>query len=60
MPIKLKRNPSLIAAVIADVADDCWICVRILAQANCVSNETIFHILHENLGLVKKSTRWVP
>ena len=54
---KAKRTPSLVAA---DVEDDRWICVRTLALAHGVSIDTIFHILHDDLGLVKKSARWVP
>ena len=57
---KTKRTPSLVAAVAADVDDDRRICVRTLALAHGVTKDTIFHILHDDLGLVKKSARWVP
>ncbi len=31
-----------------------------IAAAHGVSEKTIFNILHQDLGLKKKSARWVP
>ncbi len=58
-PKKTVRTAALIAAVAADVEADCRICVKGLASAHGTSVGTIFAILHEDLGLVKKSARWV-
>ena len=57
---KNNRTPSLITAVIVDIDKYRRICVRTLALAHGVNKDAIFHILHDNLGLVKKSARWVP
>jgi hypothetical protein len=51
---------ALIAAVAANVEADRRICVKALASAHGTSVGTIFAILHEDLGLVKKNARWVP
>jgi histone-lysine N-methyltransferase SETMAR len=59
-PKKTVRTAALIAAVAADVEADRRICVKSLASAHGTSVGTIFAILHEDLGLVKKSARWVP
>jgi hypothetical protein len=37
----------------------CRICVKTLASAHGMSAVTIFAILHEDLGLIKKSVRWL-
>ena len=34
--------------------------IRKLAESHGVSNDTIHKILHDDLGLSKKSARWVP
>ena len=57
---KRVRDAALIAAVAAAVEEDGWVSVRELASANGVSNDTIHKILHDELGLSKKSARWVP
>jgi hypothetical protein len=54
------HTAALIAAVAADVEADHQICIKALASAYGTSVGTIFAILHEDLGLVKKSARWVP
>jgi hypothetical protein len=56
-PKKTKRTEDIIAAVAADVKADRRITCRDLAS---VSFETMHNILHVELGLVKKSARWVP
>jgi hypothetical protein len=57
---KMVRTATLIAAVAADVEADHQICVKALASAHGTFVGTIFAILQEDLGLVKKSSRWVP
>jgi histone-lysine N-methyltransferase SETMAR len=57
---KTIRTAELIASIAADVEADRRICVKTLASAYGVSAGTVFNILHEELGLVKKSARWVP
>jgi len=57
---KLVQDEHLIASVAAAVEADGRITVRQLTAANGVSNDTIFKVLHEDLGLSKKSARWVP
>jgi hypothetical protein len=57
---KTKRSMEIIAAVAADVKADCRITCRDLATAHGVSFGTMHNILHEKLGLVKKSACWVP
>ena len=59
-PKKTKRTKAVIAAVAAAVQKDARVSVRELAQAQQLSTSTIFAILHDDLGLVKKSARWVP
>jgi histone-lysine N-methyltransferase SETMAR len=46
--------------VAADVAEDRRISVKDLASIHGVSVGTMFNILSDDLGLVKKSARWVP
>ena len=53
------RTPDLIAAVAAAVAEDGRITVRELAGAYNTSNHSIHSILKNDLGLSKKSARWV-
>jgi histone-lysine N-methyltransferase SETMAR len=57
---KTTRTAALIAAVAADVEADRRICIDTLAWVHGVSVGTIFKILKQDLGLVKKSARWVP
>ena len=57
---KTKRTQSLIAAVAAAVEEDRRVSIEDLAGAHGVSYGTIFNIIHDDLGLVKKSARWVP
>jgi histone-lysine N-methyltransferase SETMAR len=59
-PKKTKRTVDIIAAVAADVKADRHITCRDLASAHGVSFGTMQNILHVELGLVKKSARWVP
>ena len=57
---KTKRTQSFIAAVAAAVEEDRQVSIEDLAGAHGVSYGTIFNIIHDDLGLVKKSARWVP
>ena len=57
---KTKRTQSLIASVSAAVEEDRQVSIEDLAGARGVSYGTIFNIIHDDLGLVKKSARWVP
>ena len=57
---RTKRNQSLIATVAAAVEEDRRVSIEDLAGAHGVSHGTIFNILSDDLGLVKKSARWVP
>lgn len=51
---------TLIAAIAVAVKEDGRVNIRDLAAANGASYGTILNILHNDLGLVKKSARWVP
>jgi histone-lysine N-methyltransferase SETMAR len=57
---KTKRTVNLVAAVAAAVKEDARVSIQELASANGVSYGTIQTILHVDLGLSKKSARWVP
>jgi histone-lysine N-methyltransferase SETMAR len=57
---KIKRTQDIIAAVAADVNADRWVTCMDLATAHGVSYGTMHNILHQELGLVKKSARWLP
>ena len=59
-PKKRTRTPALIGDVAAAVEENRRICINELASAYGVSEKTIHTILHKDLGLVKKSARWVP
>ena len=59
-PQKTARTASLVAAVTTAVEADRRLCVRALAQALGTSRMTIHRILHDDLGLIKKSACWVP
>ena len=49
-----------IAEVIATVKDDPSLTENELALAYGVSSDTTYKILHNDLGLSKKSAHWVP
>ena len=55
-----KRTQAIIDAVEADVLDDRRVTVQYLAVKHELARSTIEVILKDNLGLVKKSARWVP
>jgi histone-lysine N-methyltransferase SETMAR len=55
-----QRTAKLIADVAADVSNDGRITVRELADTYGLSTQTVHKILHDDLGLSKKSARWVP
>ncbi len=57
---KTKMTAALIASVAAAVAEDHRVSIQDLAWAHGTSYGTISRILHSQLGLVKKSARWVP
>lgn len=57
---KTKRSPDVVAAVAAAVKEDARRTVDQLALMVGVSHGTILNILHDDLGLVKKTARWVP
>jgi histone-lysine N-methyltransferase SETMAR len=59
-PKKRSRTPYIIAAVAASIEQDRRQSVKSLAAAHGVSVYTIHGILHKDLGLEKKSARWVP
>jgi hypothetical protein len=54
------RTASLIASVATAVEEDRGQCIKSLAAVHGVSVYTIHSILHKDLGLEKKSARWVP
>ena len=55
-----QKTADLIASVAAAVAEDRRVSIQDLARAHGTSYGTISRILHSQLGLVKKSARWVP
>ncbi len=57
---KTKRTAAIVAAVAANVAEDRRVSCKDLASAHGLSIGTVFNILRDDLGLVKKSARWVP
>jgi hypothetical protein len=57
---KSKRTQDIIAAVAANVNADLRVMCTYLATAHGMSYGTMHNILHEELGLVKKSVRWSP
>jgi hypothetical protein len=54
------RTPALIASVSAAVEEVRRICIEALATAQGTSVSIIHAVLHDDLGLEKKSARWVP
>jgi hypothetical protein len=59
-PKKTVQTASLIASVAAAIEEDRHLSVKYLAAVNGVSVYIIHSILHKDLGLEKKSARWVP
>jgi hypothetical protein len=57
---KNARTPALIASVAAFDEDNRQVCIEALATAHGTSVSTIHTTLHDDLGLEKKSARWVP
>jgi histone-lysine N-methyltransferase SETMAR len=57
---RTKRSTTLVADVAAAVENDARVTCVDLASAFGVSRGTIHNILRDDLGLVKKSARWVP
>ncbi len=54
------RTAALIASVAAAIEEDLRVTIESLAAAHGASLQTIPRILHEDLGLEKKTARWVP
>ena len=59
-PKKTVRTPDIVASVAAAVENNRRLNIRKLAQKTHVSYGTIHNILHKDLGMSKKSARWVP
>ena len=57
---KTKRTASSVSAVAAAIEEDRRFTVRSLVSVTGLSTMTIHRILKDDLGLVKKSARWVP
>ncbi len=57
---KTKRTANIVAAVAADIKEDRRLSVKEIASSHNVSYGTMNKILLDDLGLVKKSARWVP
>jgi histone-lysine N-methyltransferase SETMAR len=57
---KTTRTDDLVATAAAAIEDNRRVRVQALAKAFDVSAGTIFNIIHYDLGLGKKSPRWVP
>jgi hypothetical protein len=51
---------ALISSGTITIEEDCWLSIKVLAIAHGTSISTIHPVLHEDLGLKKKSARWVP
>jgi hypothetical protein len=54
------RDPTFVADITAQVANDRRVTVRKLCEAHGVSTRIIHATLHDDLHLSKKSARWVP
>ncbi len=50
----------MVAALVAAIEDDRWIVCRPLQKARDLSADSIFNILLDKQGLVKKSAKRVP
>ena len=59
-PKKWDRTPEMIAAVSTFVEEDRCVMTKAIASEFELSHGTVENILHLDLGLVKKSARWVP
>jgi hypothetical protein len=59
-PKKTVRIAALITSVAAAVEEDRRVTIETLAAAHGASLHRIHRILHEDLGLEKKTARWVP
>jgi hypothetical protein len=57
---KTKRTADIVAAVAAAVERDPQLSVRELATTHGLTYSTVYAILKDDLGLVKKSVRWLP
>ncbi len=57
---KTKMTDNLIASVAAAIAENRRVSIQDLARDHGTLYGTISSILHSQLGLVKKSARWVP
>jgi hypothetical protein len=57
---KTMQTPAFIASVATAVEDDHRVCIEALAMAHGMSVSMIHAVLHDDLGLEKKSARWVP
>ena len=53
-------TPKIIDKVHDIVLTDRRVKVRVLVEATSISHGTVISILHEQLGMKKLSTRWVP
>jgi methionine aminopeptidase len=54
------RTPDMVKAVEAFVAENRRHTVNDICKGFSLTRETVGRILHDDLGLVKKSARWVP
>jgi len=59
-PKKTQRTSKVVAAVAAAIQEDARVTMEQLEATTGASHGTISRILHDELGLVKKSARWVP
>ena len=59
-PKKTRRTADVVAAVAESVEEDRRVTVRTLAARHGLTYGTVSLILKQDLGLVKKSARWVP
>ena len=57
---KTKRTADSVASVAAAIEEDRHFSVRSLSSVTGLSVTTIHRILTKDLGLVKKSARWIP
>jgi hypothetical protein len=57
---KTTRKIDLIATIAGAIEEYLPVPVQSLCKAINTSAGTIFNIIHDDLGLVKKSARWVP
>jgi len=58
-PLNSKKTKRTLDLVAAAVEEDAHLNIDDLAAAHRVSKRTIFNILYDNLGLSKKSARWL-